>query len=643
MGGPRGVKKQPRERINELMAGIYYRIKAVRCALAMLFGVAIAVLSSQAEADISQPFASHGFSYTGVSIRPNHVDQATLDQAVRDFYDAWKSRYLEAGCGSGRFYISADVDKNNLTVSEAHGYGMILTVLMAGHDPEAQTLFDGLYAYFRDHPSSTHENLMSWYQDESCRDVEGSDSAADGDLDIAFALLLADRQWGSCGSIDYLGEARKVIADIQDGDLDRRGLYVLLGDWVTTSDSEYYASTRTSDFMPDHFRSFAASTGNGSWTELLDQTYRLIEELQTDHSPGTGLLPDFVIDPLGTPEPAWPGFLEGDHDGDYDYNACRDPWRLATDFLVSSDGRARAAVQRINTWIRAETRENPAAIKSGYGLDGSSSPGADYLSMAFVAPLGVAAMVDPRNQDWLNSIWDLVVSTPISAEAYYENTLKLLSMIVMSGNWWASESVPEVGSGECTTSEPPQAPDSAACSATLSGAKIVLRRLGGSTGDESLRFKGTLFFPSGVPDSDSLLSGAELLIEDLGSGGAAIFKLTRETNPIPGATQGACNPDRDGWRSRRRRVEYRNQSTAIDPPACTQASARGLSRLVYRPRNQVELAFSIKTRNSTLSTPVGPLRATLVIGSADAPVEPSRCGISAPLVCSGKGSTQRCR
>jgi len=42
------------------------------------------------------------------------------------------------------------------------------------------------------------------------------DSATDGDLDIAFGLLLADAQWGSSGAIDYHQAARDVIADMRD-------------------------------------------------------------------------------------------------------------------------------------------------------------------------------------------------------------------------------------------------------------------------------------------------------------------------------------------------------------------------------------------------------------------------------------------
>jgi endo-1,4-beta-D-glucanase Y len=316
---------------------------------------------------------------------------------------------------------------------------------------------------------------MGSYQDLTCATPPGDfDSASDGDLDIAFALLLADRQWGSCGTVNYLLEAQRVIADLKDGDLDATATYVLLGDWVGPSEStKYYDSTRSSDFMPGHARSFANATADTAWTALLDRTYTIVDELQAAFSPATGLLPDFVKSPLGTPAPVAGGFLEGPNDGRYSYNACRDPWRLATDFLVSGEPRAQTAVQRINAWIRAATAGDPSAIASGYKLDGSVIGGAHYLSMAFVAPLGVGAMVDAANQAWLNAIWDLVIATPAATDGYYENTLKLLSMLVMSGNFWAPERVaadpcvaPTLGPTPTATPAPTATPQ---CAATPRG------------------------------------------------------------------------------------------------------------------------------------------------------------------------------
>ena len=529
--------------------------------------------------------------------------------------------------------VESNVQSGNLTVSEAHGYGMIIAALMAGYDPNARAIFDGMYAYFREHPTATHDHLMSWYQKKSCADAEGNDSASDGDLDIAFALLLADKQWGSCGAVDYLSEALATIADVKDGDLDSSARYVLLGDWATPDDTLYYPSTRTSDFMPDHFRSFRAASGDTDWTGAADRVYQIVDALQTGYGPSTGLLPDFVVDPLGSPQPAPPDFLEGPDDGRYAYNACRDPWRLATDFLVSGDARAATAVQAINEWAKASTGGDPQQIQSTYRLDGTPNPDADYLSMAFVAPLGAGAMVDASNQAWLNAIWDLVVSRPIDAEGYYENTLKLLSMIVMSGNWWAPEAV----SGGCVNDVTPLCTNGG----YLSDADLALQGLGGAPGDQKLLFKGSLFFPQGLPVAAPLAGGAQILLEDLGNGGSAVFDLSADTSPIPSSSDPTCDAH-DGWKIKPTRTLYRNRSTALDAPACTLGSANGLSKLQLRPSSDHDVDFKIKTRRSTIANTVGPLRVTLVLGKDASAGSAGACAVGM-LSCTDLGSKLRCR
>jgi endo-1,4-beta-D-glucanase Y len=608
-----------------------------RRAVAVAALLALLGTASTVAAQPNHPFGSHPMPYAAGTIRPSHVSQATLDQAVRDFYDQWKATYVKQVCGPGRYVVEAKAGAGNLTVSEAHGYGMILTALMAGHDPDAKTIFDGMFAYFRDHPSGITPSLMSWFQKTSCANANGNDTASDGDLDIALALLLADKQWGSCGAIDYLAEAQSVIAGIKSGELDATKQYVKLGDWVTPTSAPYYDATRSSDFMPDHYRSFLAATGDATWTSVLDRTYDIVAAIQANHSQATGLLPDFIVDPLGTPDPAPASFLEGASDGRYGYNACRDPWRLGTDFVVSGETRAKAALQAINAWIKTATGGDPAAIRSGYLLNGTPGPNTDYLSMAFVAPLGVGAMVDASNQAWLNAVWDRVVATPIGAEHYYENTLKLLSMIVMSGNWWAPQAV----SGGCA---PP--PPASLCTngGTLSSPQITIGRLGGKPNDESLQLKAKMFFPQGIPATAPYTAGAQVLIEDLGSGGTAVFELSEtSTTPIPPAAAGACDAKRDKWKVTKASTTYKNGSTALDPPTCTAGSARGFFQLQLRPRSARDLDVLVKAKKSSIAPVVGPLRATVVLGATQADGDAGRCAVSAPVACTGAASTRRCR
>ena len=262
----------------------------------------------------------------------------------------WKADYLRAGCGTGRYYILSG--GGHQTVSEAHGYGMLVMALMAGHDPQAQTIFDGLVHYYQDHPSEIVPSLMSWAQGSSCENVDGDNSATDGDLDIAYALLLADKQWSSGGAINYRNLAGEIIDGIRDGEVDSGVNYVQLGDWAR--DGEYGRATRSSDFMPAHFESFAAITGDTSWRQIRDRSYAIMTTVQNQFASQTGLLPDFIADAATTPRPVNAGFLEGANDGKYAYNACRDPWRIATDFVLNGDARSKTIVQKMTTWLRQQ-------------------------------------------------------------------------------------------------------------------------------------------------------------------------------------------------------------------------------------------------------------------------------------------------
>ncbi len=583
----------------------------------------------------NHPFGSRPMSYAAGTIRPHHVTQPTLDAAVGTFYDAWKSQYLAQDCGPGRYVVLTDVRGGNLTVSEGHGYGMILTALMAGYDPRARLVFDGMYAYFREHPSDSFDSLMAWNQTRACENAtDGHASATDGDLDIAYALLLADKQWGSCGAIDYRAEAMEVLSDILAGDVDPSATYTLLGDWTDPSEPGYWAATRSSDFMPAHYRSFLDASGNTAWSDLLAGQYAIIAALQTNHSPSTGLIPDFILDPATDPKPAGPFFIEAVSDGAYSYNACRDPWRIGTDFLVSGDSRARERLQPINDWIRTQTGDDPAQIGAGYALDGSPLPGTNYRSMAFVAPLGVGAMVDATHQAWLNDLWDLVVATPLADEAYYENTLKLLSMLVMAGHWWAPETV----TGGCV------AAGTSDCSegGYLADVRLKVGGIGRGPGKQSLKLSGNLFFPAGIPVA-SLDGGAQILIEDLRSGGSAVYDLTSDTAAVPGNGDPSCQADDDGWSVGPKSTTYRNRSGALDAPTCTPGSANGLRQIRYRRPSERDIQFQIKARNATIAAVVGPLRVTLVLGDSAASNGGGECGISQALACSVKATGFSCR
>jgi endo-1,4-beta-D-glucanase Y len=381
-----------------------------------------------------KPFPQHVHYQEGV-IKPNHIGQAQLDDTVRAFYNLWKARYIRNDCGPGQYYIWFEKQGGNkVCVSEGQGYGMVIVALMAGYDRSARELFDGLYAYYQAHPSGSSRLLMAWAQTRTFKDA-GKSSATDGDLDIAYALLLADAQWGSNGRINYRQAAREMIAAIMKQEINPVNFSVLLSDAIE-KDSPDYFDMRSSDFMPAHFRAFRKISADPGWEKVIDNNYALFSALQKKYSPDAGLLPDFILHIDKTAQPASGRYLESRYDGAYNYNACRVPWRIATDFICNGDEHAKKIAGKINHWIKETTGGDPDEISAGYSLDGDDLNGRHFEALSFIAPFAVSAMIDKNNQVWLNRLWDYIIHFPLDEFDYYDNTIKMINMIILSGNYW---------------------------------------------------------------------------------------------------------------------------------------------------------------------------------------------------------------
>lgn len=360
---------------------------------------------------------------------------------VSTFYDYWKNNYIiSAGTSNGQLLYRVKFGKSgsnaNTTVSEGQGYGMIFTVMMAGYDENAQNLFDGLFRYVKAHPSPNNNRLMSWRQPN---DLDNDSSAFDGDADIALGLILAAEQWGNTGSINYLAEAENIIAGIKESTIGKNSYLPMLGDWVAQNGSPHNQWTpRSSDFMLENFHSFAFISGNPEyWNTVINNSHLVINYMQENYSPTTGLLPDFIIGTgLNDFAPAYAGFLEGKNDGNYAYNAGRDPWRLGVDALLNDDLRSLEETRRMSYWMQNSTANNPLSIHAGYYLNGNAllDESKDYFTTFFAAPYGVAAMTGGApQQQWLNNIYERIKNRH---EDYYEDSITMFSLLIMTGNYW---------------------------------------------------------------------------------------------------------------------------------------------------------------------------------------------------------------
>lgn len=371
---------------------------------------------------ISYPFGSHLAPYVA-GIMPTVATQAAQDELIRKQYDNWKSKIVQARCGG---YV-VTFNSSYATVSEGAGYGMLLAVQMAGHDGQAKDLFDGLLRVVRSHPATGtgYPALMDWRVNADCSPGGGGWNAMDGDLDIAMALLMADKQWGSSGAVNYKAEALSTIAAIKAFNMTKKG---------HTKGLPSGANNRTSDFMITHFKAFKKATNDDFWDSASDRAFDLLDLLQSKYAPDTGLIPDFVIDVESNPAPST-GFIGdgNDKEGYYYWNASRIPWRLAADYVTTGDVRSKKVTAKLIDFFERTSGGNPAQIQAGYKLDGSGGLG-NFASPSFIGPATAGAMVDAKFQPFLNNLW--AYSGDNLSSNYYDAELQLLSLIVASGNWW---------------------------------------------------------------------------------------------------------------------------------------------------------------------------------------------------------------
>lgn len=404
------------------------------CTCCLLAIVVIATMGLQKARAQQFPFGTLHQAYRPGTLFPTNFTRPQQNAHVAAYYDYWKARWLKPDPeGNGWRVIS---DSSGKTVSEGQGYGMVIVPLMAGHDPQAKNIFDGLWQFRLAHPSSIDNRLMDWNVPEPT----GNDSAFDGDADIAYGLLLAHAQWGSGGTINYLAEARNVIAGIRAKTIGPTSKLPMLGDWVNpTSSSKFNQwATRSSDFMLGHFRAYGAATNDPAyWSSVVTAVQNVVMDLQANESAATGILPDFIqlVGTARDPQPAILPFLEGDHDDDYWYNAGRDPWRLGVDAVLNNDPVTLAQVQKINQWIRTSTGGNANNVRGGYQLNGT--PLNSWQDHFFIAPFAVSAMTGTTTADqtWLNNLYARVYQAH-SAGNYYADAVALQSLLAVTGNMW---------------------------------------------------------------------------------------------------------------------------------------------------------------------------------------------------------------
>lgn len=389
----------------------------------------VSLLSIHAQ---NKPFPQ-GMDFPGC-IKPQ-VDPGLMNQQVQDYYDYWKAKYVKKTYRiPGGYYVNGEVggDSMFMSTSDLHTKGMVIAAVMGDKD-----LFDGLYTVYDAFRSINDHDCMSWGIPGSEQQEHLDTSQTEGDLNLAYALLIADNQWGSTGMIDYYSEAHRLIQDgIKSSEISPATLKVMLGDWgrwfnrhnVDTTADEHV--TRPNDWMTANLRTFYNATEDTTWLKVVDVIFALTSHMTGNYAPNTGLLPDFVID--NPPVPAPPNYLESAHDGDFSWNSALFPMHMALDYAHSGDQRAKDALLKVVNWVKSK-HGHPQDIMAGYTLDGQLLPDLMFPSMLFTAPLITASIVDPAHQEYLDQGWAMMV---IEKSGVFEDTVNLFCQLIISGNLW---------------------------------------------------------------------------------------------------------------------------------------------------------------------------------------------------------------
>jgi endoglucanase len=329
---------------------------------------------------------------------------------AQNTYNKWNELYL-VPCNN---CYRVQCEGKDETRVEAIGFGMILTAYF-GDKKE----FDGLYNFYQSKRTVTANNMMAW--NVSCNGINDPGSATDGDIDVAFALLVAYKQWGG----NYLDEAKIVIQVIKNSVVIKcDSLFALAPGYSKQSETGgMWGGCDLTDiqyYTPAFFRIFAEVSGDNDWNKLADDTYTI---LHAAAHPKTGLVPDWQS-VSGIP---------GGNSGRvpfFRYDACRVPWRIALDYLWNGNTLAKEWCTKVSDWANGI---GPANINDGYNLNGTEN-NQGYHNSAFVGGFAVAAMC--HSQLIADAFGTEMMSSQLGDAHWFAMSTRSLYLLTLTGNFW---------------------------------------------------------------------------------------------------------------------------------------------------------------------------------------------------------------
>ena len=314
------------------------------------------------------------------------------------------SYYLSNKYKENENYAAIEKDENSNTfVSEGIGYGMLMMVYFSDNETSYQSQFDKLWAFYK--AGENVNGLMNWAFGNLQPYNNNANAATDAEMDVAAALIMAAYQFGDN---KYLDDAKTLLKNVRLYEFEESGLHKPGDAWNDKKNPSYIA--------PAYYRLFAAvDTDNATFwnTKAMNANYALLEANSAEYS--TGLFDN------------WSDASGKGLDSYYGYDAARTPWRLAQDFYWFGEKKAETMLSKLGAWVSSK----PASSMSGT-IHRSGDPIWGDHNSTFVATLMTSLVTESSRQTKLDEYWN--ESVTLGNEAYFEQSMKILCGLLVSGN-----------------------------------------------------------------------------------------------------------------------------------------------------------------------------------------------------------------
>jgi len=396
--------------------------------LVLLF--AMLAFTANTQAAINYPFPQN-YKYPYGSIYTGSDVQST----IQSLYTNWLSKYYVEGtingtaCARIKFVQASETGTN--TVSEGIAYGMLIFVYMDNATNNTQAKFDKLWKYYQ---LNSDGQVMNWkvnaFTGTVASGTGNSHGATDADVDVATALLMADKQWGSTGTVDYLSAAKSLITTIWNYEVDQTTSHLKPGNAFNDYANPCY-------FINNALRLFATVDATHAWATIATGNLSLMSTLSAKNT--SGLIPDWCYHD-GT---LLSGITSDKFESYFLYDAIRIPWRLAHDYAWYGTATSKTLSDKITTWAISKSGGDPSQFYDGYLLNGNVFNNPDgnsaFASLGksqnpcFSAGLSIGAMTNTSNAAFMKSCWT-IGSKNDAYGYYYTHTIQLLDMLFLTGN-----------------------------------------------------------------------------------------------------------------------------------------------------------------------------------------------------------------